>query len=166
MVDWDVKNQLSIYRPDVWEKLVSLSPPLLSWGGWVIARVAASWLVGMFLLPVQYCVPDIPSSHIRSKSCHGDGSCFGSTAARKRQGLVLLSLSALLKHALTTSPSFFRPVKWNSLLAYITARATTACGVRFSSVYFSSLQDGICALGKAHNDALRPVSQEFPECCP
>ena len=34
MVDWGVKNQLSIYRPDVWEKLMSLSPPLLSWGGW------------------------------------------------------------------------------------------------------------------------------------
>ena len=29
-----------------------------------------------------------------------------------------------------------------------------------------SVQDGICALGKAHNYALYPISQMFPQCCP
>ena len=30
---------------------------------------------------------------------------------------------------------------------------------------FSSVQDGIYALGKAHNNALHPVSQKFPQRC-
>ena len=34
--------------------------------------------------------------------------------------------------------------------------------VQFSSVRFGSVQYGICALGKAHNYALHPVSQMFP----
>ena len=34
-----------------------------------------------------------------------------------------------------------------------------------SSVQFSSVQDGIYALGKAHNYTLHPVSQKFPQRC-
>ena len=32
------------------------------------------------------------------------------------------------------------------------------------SIQFSSVQDGIYALGKAHKYALHSVSQEFPQC--